>query len=381
MTIMHVLLQRERYRMTEISTDTFFQTKRVEQFNFSPQTACYNSLYNRLISTPTRALEPILSYLFSQHVPLNVQIHGKTTFSLAPKVTVIGDVHGELFGLIENLHSAGLINDSAQWTGGTKIFVQLGDVIDRGLFSEECWIYLENLQKQAKASGGQVIRLLGNHELNVLEGHLGLARFFIQDVDRFKEKLKIDILEKKVQLAYTDGKRLFVHAGLTSSLREKLLQEIEKKKNLSLKDIYIEDLVTYLNELLIEAVESNDFSHSIFQAGYLRGGPHSQGGVLWADMQELLQSKNARDLPQVAGHNPPRCQGDPPIRITDSQGFICADAGMNFNYGGQRAYVVFEHPDIKVRYKIPDNQWGEEIAHDILGLTQEICYSSPSLKP
>lgn len=351
--------------MTSISTSSFFKTERFDHFSLAPQSKKHPSFYDRLVASTSGALEPILSYLFTQNAPLNVQKHGAKTLENAPRVTVFGDVHGELFGLIENLKNAGLVNEYAQWSGESQTVVQLGDVIDRGFFSEECWIYLENLQNQAKETHGQVIRLLGNHELNVLQGRIGLASYFIQDVLSFKEKLKADVLEKRVQLAYTDGKRLFVHAGLRSSLRERLIYELSEKRQVLVEALYIEDLVDYLNELLIEAIIRDDFSHPIFQAGYLRGGEHSQGGVLWADIEELLQSRHARDLPQVAGHNPPRHKDDPPIRITDSQGFIEVDAGMNAIYGGRRAYVVFEHPDIKVRVKnLAENEWIEQVALD-----------------
>jgi len=243
--------------------------------------------------------------------------------------------------------------------------VQLGDVIDRGFFSETAWLFLAKLQRQAEESSGEVIRLIGNHELMVLEGHYGYAAQVILNPEAFGQKMKQDILDKKVQLAYTDGKRLFLHAGLRTEVRNLLVQEIMSEKKCEALEVYVEDIVSYLNQLLIEAVSKDDFSHPIFYVGHSRGGEHTIGGVLWEDLSELANSKQALDIPQVVGHNPPRYTFEPPIRITDSQRLIEVDAGLNPVYGGNQAYVVFEKSDIRVRVKDQDEGWFEQVAHDV----------------
>lgn len=277
---------------------------------------------------------------------------------------VFGDIHGELRGLIENLLHAGLIDQEGNWSKKDVTFVQLGDVIDRGIFSEEAWDYLGELQVQAKESQGRVVRLLGNHELLVLQGNNLLAKWVIPNVGLFAEKMKKEILEGQVKLAYTDGKRLFIHAGIRTEIRNQLLYELKERLQKPTNQIYIEDLVHYMNQLLLQAVETGDFSHPIFNVGVSRGGNQLIGGVLWEDIREIVHSKKALDIPQVIGHNPPVGPEMPPIRITESQKLVEVDAGMNPLYGGQKAYVFFdEYIHIVVK---KESEWVEQVAKDIL---------------
>ena len=266
-------------------------------------------------------------------------------------IYVFGDIHGELNGFWENLLNAGLIDNEKKWIGKSSIMVQMGDVIDRGAMSEEAWDYLKQLQMQAEKASGKVIRLTGNHELMVLEGDFSYAKQVIKNPAKFAEKVKAEILNGDVRLAYTDGKRLYVHAGLRSQMRELIIDEIRAKQPNANNPITVEDIVDHLNNILVKAVENNDFTHAVFQVGHSRGGNHSNGGVLWEDISELLNSNNARDIPQVIGHNPPRHRNDSPIRISESKRLINVDAGLNPLYGGRQAYVVFEGSDIIIRNK------------------------------
>jgi hypothetical protein len=48
------------------------------------------------------------------------------------RTVVLGDLQGDLQGLLVNLLSAGLISDEGKWIGGKSTFVQMGDILDRG---------------------------------------------------------------------------------------------------------------------------------------------------------------------------------------------------------------------------------------------------------
>jgi hypothetical protein len=281
-----------------------------------------------------------------------VTFKGNDDINANKSVYVFGDIHGELNGFWENLLNAGLIDNDKKWVGKSCVMVQMGDVIDRGIMSEEAWDYLKELQAQAEKTSGTVVRLTGNHELMVLEGNFHYANRVIKNPEKFAEKVKAEILNGNARLAYTDGKRLYTHAGLRSKIRELIISEIMAKQQNGNNQVFVEDIVDHLNGILVKAVENNDFSHPIFQVGHSRGGNHSHGGVLWEDVSEMLSSKNARDIPQVIGHNPPRYRGESPIRVTESKRLVNVDAGLNHLYGGHRAYVVFEGSDIIVKNKV-----------------------------
>jgi TPR repeat protein len=88
------------------------------------------------------------------------------------RIVAVGDVHGDYEQFVGVLESAGLIDGSANWTGGKTHLVQTGDIVDRGPDSRAVLDLLIKLQQQAEAAGGAVHTLLGNHEAMNLYGDL-----------------------------------------------------------------------------------------------------------------------------------------------------------------------------------------------------------------
>lgn len=80
----------------------------------------------------------------------------------------IGDVHGDLKKTKELLREAEIIDEKSQWAAGDSTFVFIGDLVDRGPYSVECILFVMNLQKEAKAAGGEVVCVLGNHDLSFI---------------------------------------------------------------------------------------------------------------------------------------------------------------------------------------------------------------------
>jgi hypothetical protein len=83
----------------------------------------------------------------------------------------VSDVHGDRDRLVTLLNGGGLASTSATapaWTGGTDVLVVSGDSIDKGPQSIEVLDYWLALIPSAKAAGGEVIVLVGNHEVEFL---------------------------------------------------------------------------------------------------------------------------------------------------------------------------------------------------------------------
>jgi len=57
------------------------------------------------------------------------------------------------------------MDSKGDWIGGETIVVQMGDILDRGPDEADCISRLLDLKYQAQAAGGDVISLLGNHEI------------------------------------------------------------------------------------------------------------------------------------------------------------------------------------------------------------------------
>lgn len=90
----------------------------------------------------------------------------------AQRVVAVGDLHGDHAALVDILEAAGLGDDRGRWTGGDTVFVQLGDVTDRGPDSLKIIRLLQKLEEAAPKRGGEVIVLLGNHEAMNVTGDL-----------------------------------------------------------------------------------------------------------------------------------------------------------------------------------------------------------------
>lgn len=81
---------------------------------------------------------------------------------------VIGDLHGHLNDYRRLLGRAGLIDDDDRWCGGDHRLWLIGDLFDRGIHGIDCLELTMSLESQAREQGGEVITLLGNHEMMIL---------------------------------------------------------------------------------------------------------------------------------------------------------------------------------------------------------------------
>ncbi|HSR70434.1 MAG TPA: metallophosphoesterase [Acidobacteriota bacterium] len=87
----------------------------------------------------------------------------------AGRIVAIGDVHGNLDNFLAILRHTGIVDEQGNWAAGRDVFVQTGDLIDRGPDDKAVLDLIINLERQAQRAGGQVVSLLGNHEgMNVL---------------------------------------------------------------------------------------------------------------------------------------------------------------------------------------------------------------------
>ncbi|XP_010521985.1 PREDICTED: shewanella-like protein phosphatase 1 [Tarenaya hassleriana] len=147
---------------------------------------CLNSLPPLPSSHPQKLLDPSSSSSSSSpHPSLSTKctdlalkpivVNGDPpTFVSAPdrRIVAVGDLHGDLGKARAALQMAGVLSsdDRDQWIGEDTVLVQLGDILDRG--DEEIAILslLRSLDSQAKANGGAVFQVNGNHETMNVEG-------------------------------------------------------------------------------------------------------------------------------------------------------------------------------------------------------------------
>ncbi len=93
-------------------------------------------------------------------------------FSGVERVVAFADVHGAFRTLIELLVETGLVDRELSWQGGSAHAVSLGDLLDRGPDSRRVMDLLMRLQAEARAAGGRMHVVAGNHELMNMIGDL-----------------------------------------------------------------------------------------------------------------------------------------------------------------------------------------------------------------
>ena len=94
------------------------------------------------------------------------------TLDPATRLMVLADTHGEYEILVEFLKRQGVIDANLNWAFGDGQMVVTGDMFDRGPYQLEIlWLFYK-LEAEARAAGGALHVLLGNHENIVLRNDL-----------------------------------------------------------------------------------------------------------------------------------------------------------------------------------------------------------------
>ena len=88
------------------------------------------------------------------------------------RLVAFGDVHGAYDALVKTLRAAGVLDAKLGWSGGKTTLVSVGDLLDRGAESRKVIDLMMRLEGEARAAGGLVLVVLGNHELMNLAGEL-----------------------------------------------------------------------------------------------------------------------------------------------------------------------------------------------------------------
>ena len=249
------------------------------------------------------------------------------------RVVAIGDLHADLPTTLSVLQLAGLVDEQGRWIGGETVFVQTGDQTDRGPDSKEVLELLMALQGQAAAAGGQVIVLLGNHEVMNLGGDLRYVS--PEDVQDFGSPMAREqafsaegalgawLRERPMVAQVRDT--VFVHGGITPRFAAMGVQGMNA---------------------LAKGVVSGQLPKSqlgddspIWYRGYLQSPGACQ------ELESALKSLGARRM--VVGHTTQRSGR---VAVGCDGRVLGIDTGISSHYGGHAAAVEFREGDAWVLY-------------------------------
>ena len=145
----------------------------------------------------------------------------------------IGDVHGDGDRLVHALQRLRLARPDGSWTGGRTSLVMMGDVLDgrerdddtrysSSIGDIDTVRFMNNLQKSARAAGGDVTCLLGNHEQMNRDG----AFHYVHDndfkrygapgrrLDTMKDDGEVGRILSGWKRVHIENNTLFCHAGI-----------------------------------------------------------------------------------------------------------------------------------------------------------------------
>ena len=125
------------------------------------------------------------------------------------RIVAVGDLHGDYVHFVRILRKTGIMDRDDRWSGGKTHLVQMGDVMDRGDYARGIFDLIRRLEKEAKAAGGMVHQLIGNHEeLNIARLSLNYYKDYVtykQFTDFLPVKFREDEEEKFKKKNRGDG--------------------------------------------------------------------------------------------------------------------------------------------------------------------------------
>ena len=219
--------------------------------------------------------------------------------------------------IIPDIHGRDFWKEAVERKDYEKI-IFLGDYTDpydmEGITNEMTIDNFKSIIAYKQQNPDKVVLLLGNHDLHYYSEYFyelaGSSRYNPLAANTFQHLFLEN--SQLFQLAYeTDwgGKHyLFSHAGVTQSWL---------KRNLDL--ITIPD-AKHLNHLL----HTHEGLEALAQVGAIRWGSYPSGSMVWADIEEMMESGPLPNTYQIIGHS---MQFDDPV-ITDH--FACLDCRAAF---------------------------------------------------
>ena len=89
----------------------------------------------------------------------------KAEYKKVSRMLILSDIEGNFGAFRKLLQGNHVIDDNFNWTFGKSDLVLIGDFVDRGnMVTEVLWL-IYSLEEKAKAAGGHVHYILGNHEI------------------------------------------------------------------------------------------------------------------------------------------------------------------------------------------------------------------------
>lgn len=267
------------------------------------------------------------------HDPIHETVH--ETVHEDGRVVAIGDLHADLPQALAVLKMAGVVDATGHWAGGETILVQTGDTTDRGPDSKEVLELLMQLQPEARAAGGQVIALLGNHEVMNLRGDWryvspgDIADFGSAEARQaaLQPTAALGAWLRQRDVVANVGGDIFVHGGVSARFAR---MGIETLNSTARAAIDVAQPAPILGE-----------EGPLWYRAYLL----ADESIACAEVEEALSALGARRM--VMGHT---TQSSGRIASRCGGRLLGIDTGVSSHYGGRLAAIELRDGDARALY-------------------------------
>jgi cytochrome oxidase Cu insertion factor (SCO1/SenC/PrrC family) len=142
---------------------------------------------------------------------------------------VLSDIEGNFDQFRKLLQSNKIIDENYNWIFGNGHLVFGGDMFDRGRQVTECLWLIYSLEEKAKAAGGYVHFVLGNHEIMNMQGEHSYVERKYKDNAALMGKTLIQLYNENSELGRwlrtkniveKVGDLLFMHGGISRKLNQ-----------------------------------------------------------------------------------------------------------------------------------------------------------------
>ena len=176
----------------------------------------------------------------------------KPEYNGVKKMLVISDIEGNFEAFRKLLQVNGVIDENFNWTFDKGHLVLVGDFVDRGKMVMEVLWLIYSLEDKAKAAGGYVHYILGNHEIMNMSGDLGYVheRYILHALlmnepymQLFGPDAEIGRWLASKNIVERVGNTLFTHGGISSYMNN--LQSPLKELNEITRPYYTDSTYEY----------------------------------------------------------------------------------------------------------------------------------------
>ena len=173
---------------------------------------------------------------FQVHLKKKLQ-NEKSEFHKVKNMMILSDIEGNFAALRKLLQANKVIDEDFNWTFGDGNLVLVGDFFDRGQQVTEVLWFIYYLEEKAKAAGGYIHFVLGNHEIMNLSGDLRYVQQKYLDNASLLNQNYVTLYDKNSELGRwlrtknvveKIGDIVFAHGGISGYIN---------RMNISIPDI------------------------------------------------------------------------------------------------------------------------------------------------